>query len=255
VIELAETDGKTPALRFRVIDTGVGMTDAQAQRLFIPFMQGDSSTTRRFGGTGLGLAIAQRTARLLGGDVTVASVPGEGTTVTATVATGPLEEGGMVSVAGEAPSESTPISSLSPPPPRLGCRILLAEDGLDNQRLVSLILSKAGAEVTVVENGQEALRKALEHGPEPAGVPDQAVRPFDVILMDMQMPVVDGYEATRKLREAGYRDPIIALTAHAMKGDREQCLAAGCDDYLAKPIDRKLLLETIARYAAASATA
>ncbi len=255
VTELAGTDGKEPKLRLQVIDTGVGMTEQQSKRVFTPFLQGDSSTTRRFGGTGLGLTIAKRTARLLGGDVTIHSVLGKGSTVTATVATGPLDGVGLLDLSGEPPlPEEPPISSCRRPQPRLDCRILLAEDGPDNQRLVSLILSKAGAEVTVVENGQQALQKALQHGPQPAGA-NQTAHPFDLILMDMQMPVMDGYEASRRLREAGYRDPIIALTAHAMKGDREKCLAAGCDDYLAKPIDQQSLLETVARYAPASATA
>jgi PAS domain S-box-containing protein len=256
VTELVAAGGQAPKLRFEVIDTGLGITDQQAQKLFNPFVQGDSSTTRRFGGTGLGLAIAKRLARLLGGDVTIKSAPGQGTSVTASVATGPLDGVELVAPSPEAPlPEEPPIPSRSKPHSRLDCRILLAEDGPDNQRLVSLILRKAGAEVTVVDNGEDALQKALQRGAKPAGAPDQAAHPFDVILMDMQMPVIDGYEATRRLRKAGYRDPIIALTAHAMKGDREKCLDAGCDDYLAKPIDQESLLETVAQYAAASTTA
>ena len=115
--------------------------------------------------------------------------------------------------------------------------ILLVEDGPDNQRLIAFLLRKAGARVTVAENGQIALDIALKT--------EEAHDPIDLILMDMQMPVMDGYQATRLLRQAGWQGPIVALTAHAMSDDRQKCLAAGCDDYLSKPIDRKTLMDTI----------
>ena len=126
------------------------------------------------------------------------------------------------------------------PSAALAGRILLAEDGPDNQRLISFMLRKAGAEVVVADDGQQALATAL--------AARAGGQPFDVILMDMQMPVMDGYEATRQLRSAGYTGAIIALTAHALSGDREKCLAAGCDDYATKPIQRASLFATVARY-------
>ncbi len=233
-------DADAPCLQFDVIDTGRGMTQAQVAKLFQPFMQADNSTTREFGGTGLGLTISKRFAEMLGGDITVvASEMGLGTTIRATVATGPLDGVKMLDdpmattlVADEDIAvPQTPLADLQ------GCRILLAEDSPDIQRLITFFLKKAGADVTVKENGKLALNAALTARDEG--------NPFDVILMDMQMPVMDGYEAARQLRRKGYTGPIIALTAHAMAGDREKCIDAGCDGYATKPIDRKKLIETI----------
>lgn len=123
----------------------------------------------------------------------------------------------------------------------MDCRILLAEDGPDNQRLIGFLLRNAGADVTVVEDGQKAVEQLFGQ--------DAKERPFDVVLMDMQMPRMDGYQATRTLREGGYQGPIIALTAHAMKEDRQRCLDAGCDDYLPKPVERTAMLQMIGRFA------
>ena len=227
-----------PVLQFEVIDTGVGMTPEQIGRLFRPFSQADSSTTRRFGGTGLGLAITKRLAGILGGDVAVESRVGEGSTFRVTIATGPLVGVRLLDRPAEAAvgkPEVGPVSVFGLTLP--ACRILLAEDGPDNQRLLSALLRKAGAEVVVAENGQIAVEKAW-------AARERGIA-FDVILMDMQMPVLDGYEATRSLRQKGYGGLIVALTANAMSQDRERCLQAGCDDYASKPIDRRQLIAAL----------
>ncbi len=204
-------------------------------------MQADASTTRQFGGTGLGLVISKRFAGMLGGDITVVETrEGVGTRFRVTIATGPLDDVKMLdnplSATVVSQNASRAATSIDPSTLR-GCRILLAEDCPDNQKLIALILEKAGADVTVKENGKlavDAARAARDEG-----------NPFDIILMDMQMPVMDGYEATALLRRKGYTGPIIALTAHSMEGDREKCIKAGCDGYASKPIERQKLIETI----------
>ncbi len=235
---------RTPAealLHIDVIDSGIGMTPAQRAHVFNPFAQADSSTSRRFGGTGLGLSISLRLAQMLGGTITVESTPGQGSIFTATVATGPLEGvrfvEGPPSLLAVQPPDPAPRAAAST---QLCGRVLLAEDGPDNQKLISHLLRKAGADVTIVENGQFATERAL--------AARDAGQPFDLIFMDMQMPVLDGYTATRRLRERGYAGPIVALTAHAMSSDRDKCLAAGCDDYATKPIKREQLLGVAAKY-------
>ena len=231
-------------LRFDVIDTGIGITSQQAARLFEPFAQGDSSTTRCFGGTGLGLAISKRLAKILGGDLLFHSVPGKGSTFTFTVPTGPLD--GIRLVVRDAVAATRPAAN-APAAPRvsLRCRLLLAEDGQDNRRLLAFLLNRAGAEVITAENGQLALDRV--HAARQAGAA------YDLILMDMQMPVMDGYEATRRLRAEGCTIPIVALTAHAMAGDREKCLEAGCDDYLTKPVTAEALTTMVAKHVPRSA--
>ncbi len=230
-------------LQFDVLDTGKGMTAHQAARLFQPFMQGDSSTTRKFGGTGLGLTISKRFAELLGGDVVLTSTERDaGSTFRVTVATGSLDGVRMLEDPMSATSvpDAVAIGGNITASDLIGLRILLAEDGPDNQRLLTFVLKKAGAEVAVEENGALAVDAALAARIEG--------NPFDVVLMDMQMPVMDGYAATERLRREGYKGPIIALTAHAMASDRQKCVLAGCDDYASKPVDRKSLIETIQRH-------
>ncbi|MGQ9573686.1 MAG: ATP-binding protein [Thermoguttaceae bacterium] len=240
-VRLAEESAQ-PYIQFEVIDTGVGMTPQQIARLFRPFSQADVSTARQFGGTGLGLAICKRLAEKLGGRIGVQSEPGRGSTFCVMIPTGPLAGVAMLGAeALEALAQESPgPPPVGPPPVRLACRVLLAEDAPDNQRLIRLLLQRAGADVATADDGQAACEAVLDQW--------KAGRPFDVVLMDMEMPRLDGYQATRRLRDAGYQGPIIALTAHAMAEQREKCLAAGCDDYAAKPIDRATLLEIVARH-------
>jgi len=248
VTRLVEPPGGEPKLQFDVIDTSIGVPPEQIENIFEPFTQADGSSSRKFEGTGLGLAISRKMAGMLGGDIRAKSSPGNGSTFTATVATGPLDGIRLVEhLTEDSPAGQQRVGSTCESQKKLGCRVLLAEDIPDNQRLISAVLREAGAEVTIAQDGQEAVEKALATCPERGKRHSDLAEPFDVILMDVQMPALDGHEATRRLRREGYTGPIIALTAHAMRGDRQECLDAGCDDYLTKPIDRKKLLEAVAR--------
>jgi len=240
-LEFLGAEAGGPRLSFAVEDTGIGMTDAQVAGLFQPFVQVDTSATRRFGGTGLGLSITKRLAEMLGGGVTVASRPGHGSRFTACVATGPL--GGVPMVDRMDAPAPAPAARDVRRPSLDGARILLAEDGPDNQRLIAFQLRRAGARVDIADNGRVAMEKV------------DAAGGYDLVLMDMQMPELDGYAATRLLRERGYRGPIIAVTAHAMEGDADKCRAAGCDGYATKPIETAKLLDLCARWCARRAEA
>jgi len=231
-----------PMIEFSVIDTGIGISADQLARLFQRFSQGDSSTVRRYGGSGLGLVISKRLAQMLGGDVVVESTLGQGACFRVAVATGPLDGVPMIDASPSRGGETQ--ANWQSVRVRSGLRILLADDGVDNRRIISHILRKAGFDVTPAENGLVAYEKTL------ASVTEG--KPFDLILMDMQMPVMEGYEATRRLREAGYRGPIIALTAHAAADDREKCIEAGCNHYLSKPVHREQLLASAMQWTEAA---
>ncbi|MCX5688890.1 MAG: PAS domain-containing protein [Planctomycetota bacterium] len=227
------------AIDFTIEDTGTGMTHEQSNRIFAAFSQADNTVTRRHGGTGLGLVICQRLARLMGGDVRlVRSVPGLGSTFMAHFLMGISHGAPMIdSLASEL---NDAAASCPPSNEQITGRILLAEDGIDNQRLIGYVLRRAGAHVDMADNGKIALEMidAAEH----------QGRPYQLLLSDMQMPVMDGYSLARMLRQIGSTIPIVALTAHAMAEDRERCTQAGCNDYATKPIDRTKLLAVAAAW-------
>ena len=225
-------------IEISVKDTGIGIAEEDMKNLFLPFEQLDDSFTRTAGGSGLGLAISKKLVEMLGGELTVESERGKGSTFRFTFATGSLTQSEWTE------PEAADLQRLSDgieqaPLPTLDGRILAADDRREIRFLVQAFLESAGAELELVNNGEEALeayQRSVAEG-----------RPFDAILLDMQMPVVDGLDAARTLRAEGFRVPLIALTANAMSGDRDKCLDAGCDDVVTKPIDRQELVETIAR--------
>ncbi len=259
------------SLLIDVIDSGIGMTAEQMSRLFEAFEQADTSTTRRFGGTGLGLRISKRLAEMLGGGISVAANPIEGSSFTLEIDIGEMGERSgaqstvaaaletaadvasecthedtdrfvVTSLATSAEVQAEPQSEIGFKQPLLGVSILLAEDGPDNQRLILHHLRKAGATVQLVQNGKLAVAAMTQAGDLESDL--KGANEFDLVLMDMHMPIMDGYEATGLLRSKGVVIPIIALTAHAMDGDLQRCLEAGCNLRLTKPIDRSELIET-----------
>ena len=248
-VHLEASVKKAPAnmLHIDVIDTGIGIAEQDRENIFAPFTQADNSATRKFGGTGMGLTISKRFAQLLGGDVTLIDTRrGSGTHFRLALPCQVDAKTRMVEIDQNTyESKIAPASPASPSntKPLDQLAILLVEDGPDNQRLINHILSKNGATVTTADNGKlaiDAVQKSTSRG-----------HNFDIVLMDMQMPVMDGYTATKILRSMGTTTPILALTAHAITGDREKCLNAGCSDYVTKPINSRELVELTAALAAA----
>lgn len=228
-----ENKKNSPLIKFEIKDTGTGIASDKVGKLFQPFTQADSSMTRKFGGSGLGLSLSRNLARTLGGDLILAeSTPGKGSTFVLTIDCGSLEnlrafsQDEIQKPKSLEPTEEDDQSKLHDK------KILVVDDSPDNRVLVRHYLSHVGARVELAENGLIGMNLALEND-------------YSVVLMDIQMPVMDGYKAVSMLREKGYKKPIVALTAHAMKGDREQCLRAGFDDHLSKPINRATLIETL----------
>ncbi len=226
------SDGDAPRFAIDVVDNGIGIASDKVEAIFDPFTQADSSTTRKFGGTGLGLAISRDFARMMGGDIVATSELGKGSVFHATLDPGPLEGVNFLQ-----PEEALAASEEAADSGHVAWRfnagrVLVVDDGDENRELVTLVLEEAGLQVDGAENGKVGFDKGREGD-------------YDVILMDIQMPVMDGYQATTALREAGVQTPIFALTANAMKGFEEKCLAVGCTGYLTKPVDIDLLLDTL----------
>jgi PAS domain S-box-containing protein len=223
----------TPRLAIDITDTGIGIPADKLDAIFEPFVQAEASTTRQFGGTGLGLAISRRFARALGGDVTVSSVPGQGSTFHVLLDTGPLD--GLDWLTPQA------LSAVERPQARGGAthwafdagRVLVVDDGAENRELVRLVLESAGLTVLEAHDGAMALEVVAREQP-------------DLVLMDVNMPVMDGYTATRTLRERGCTLPVLALTANAMKGFEREIESAGFTGYLTKPVDIDVLLTALA---------
>jgi two-component system CheB/CheR fusion protein len=239
--EIRVSIGMTPNGLFSmtVHDTGPGLTPEQRERIFLPFGQADSSVTRKYGGSGLGLILSRHLAESLGGNVELTdSRPGEGSTFRITIGCGDIHDAPMVGTLGEfdwwRPHPETVAAK--PPNDLSGIRVLLVEDSPDIREVLTLFIKSGGASVVTAQNGVEAVELAKSGD-------------FSIVLMDIQMPLMDGYEATRKLRTSGYKIPILALTAHALTGEREKCLAAGCDDYIIKPVMAHKLIEMISRFA------
>jgi signal transduction histidine kinase/ActR/RegA family two-component response regulator len=230
-VDVDDRAGDAVQLRFRVRDTGIGLTAAETGRLFQAFVQADGSTTRRYGGTGLGLVISRGLVSQMGGELTVESTPGAGSTFTFVL---------RFAVAAEAAAApAQPPAGRASSAPLAGTRVLLVEDNVLNQEVGQAILESVGAQAEIAANGLEATRAVSDHGER-----------FDLVIMDVQMPVMDGYEAAREIRRdpRGATLPIVAMTGHAFESERQRCLEAGMNDYIPKPMDPDRLVALVLRW-------
>ncbi len=235
-VSIEEYSANTPYIRFDVEDSGIGIKIEDREQIFESFTQADGSTRRKYGGTGLGLAITGHLARLLGGELDVRSEQESGSTFSLLV---PAEHDSPQSVSSRIENRSriagSNVKEENVEKCQLSGHVLIAEDVETNQILAKALLGRMGLDVTIAADGHEAVQKAMSEE-------------FDLIFMDIQMPGMDGFEATRELRRKGLKTPIIALTAHAMKGDDQKCFEAGCNDYLSKPFERLRLLEKVCQH-------
>jgi len=229
----------TGYLQFDVVDSGIGLTEQQQAVIFNPFQQADSSTTRKYGGSGLGLTLSNQLTMLLGGELAVESVPNQGSRFSVRIKIGNVDEKDYIYEADYDAGYDKNISTVSHCPAVKG-RILLAEDNKDIQALVKMLVKKTGADLVVVENGKRAVEVASESH-------------FDLVFLDIQMPVMGGFEALQALQRKAYDKPVVAMTANAMQKDKEQCMAAGFSGFVSKPIDQAHLYAIISRYLEASA--
>jgi CheY-like chemotaxis protein/HPt (histidine-containing phosphotransfer) domain-containing protein len=237
-LRYVEGPDRSAHVQFAIADSGIGIPGHKIGELFQPFVQVDASASRRYGGSGLGLVISRRLAKALGGDIEVASQLGKGSTFTLTIDAGSLKGVRMLQSPPAALAVVEPLPRKQEPP--LHGRVLCGEDDSDVRSLLGFLLTRMNLEVDMAKDGLAACEMAEKSKAEG--------RPYDLIFMDIQMPERNGYEATRWLRQQGWQGPIVALTAHAMVGDRQKCLAAGCDDYLSKPIAAQGLRDMLTRY-------
>ncbi len=241
VVRYVDDHREDGMLCFEIVDTGIGMSMQQQQRLFQPFSQGDGNVNREFGGTGLGLAISKRLTEMLGGEISVESELSKGSKFTVKIATGDIADVQMIQpkLTIEPQPNETPSD-----PVKLNCHVLVVDDRRDIRFLSKSLLKKAGAKVNEAEDGEVAIRMVeamISQG-----------RSYDLILLDMQMPRLDGYQTAEQLRKLGFNGPIIALTADAMQGDMTRCIESGCNDYLSKPINVELLTQMVHRFTTAA---
>ncbi len=224
---------KNQLMMFDVIDTGIGLTSEQQSKIFESFTQADSSTTRKYGGSGLGLNICTKLVKKLGGEISVESTIGRGSKFSFTINSGLIAKDSLIYTLED--SATTTTSDINNTVEQLQGQVLLAEDTLDNQNLIEMYVTETGANITIVADGAQAVKMCES-------------RQFDLILMDMQMPVLDGVEATKKIRYGDKKTPIVSLTANVLKSDYDRCFAAGANDFLSKPIDTKQFTEILQKY-------